>query len=98
MPANLCVESHLRELLERGFEVVIAADATAAAKLPGLDGMIAALINFTMLASDVWTTSTAVEKMTTAALAEPTCTVNPRTVTQADIFGFRGVIFAETKR
>ncbi len=67
MSANLCVESHLRELLERGFEVVVAADATAAAKLPGLDGMIAALINFTMLASDVWTTSTAVEQMTAAA-------------------------------
>jgi hypothetical protein len=67
------VESHLRELLERGFEVVVAADATAAAKLPGLDGMLAALINFTMLASDVWTTSTAVDKMATAA-AEPACT------------------------
>ncbi len=67
MSANLCVESHLRELLERGFEVVIAADATAAAKLPGLDGMIAAMINYTMLASDVWTTSTAIEQMTAAA-------------------------------
>jgi nicotinamidase-related amidase len=67
MSANLCIESHLRELLERGFEVTVAADATAAAKLPGLDGMIAALINFTMLASDVWTTSTAVENMTAAS-------------------------------
>jgi nicotinamidase-related amidase len=67
MSANLCVESHLRELLERGFEVVVAADACAAAKLPGLDGMLAALTNFTMLASDVWTTSTAVEEMTATA-------------------------------
>jgi nicotinamidase-related amidase len=67
MSANLCVESHLRELLERGFEVVVAADASAAAKVPGLDGMLAALINFRMLASDVWTTKTAVEKMTAAA-------------------------------
>ena len=66
MSANLCVESHLRELLERGFEVVVAADASAAAKVPGLDGMLAALINFRMLASDVWTTKTAVEKMTAA--------------------------------
>ena len=57
MSANLCVESHLRELLERGFEVVVAADATAAAKVPGLDGMLAALINFTMLASDVLLTA-----------------------------------------
>ena len=67
MSANLCVESHLRELLERGFDVAVAADATAAAKLPGLDGMNAALVNFTMLASDVWTTSTAIDKMTAAA-------------------------------
>lgn len=63
MSANLCVESHLRELLERGFEVVVVADATAAAKVPGLDGMLAALINYTMLASDVWTTKQALEQM-----------------------------------
>jgi len=70
MSANLCVESHLRELLERGFEVAVVADATAAAKVPGLDGMIAALINYTMLASEVWTTSTAVEEMVAAGSPE----------------------------
>ena len=67
MSANLCVESHLRELLERGFEIVVVADATAAAKVPGLDGMLAALINFTMLASDVWTTSEAIEQIAAAS-------------------------------
>lgn len=66
MSANLCVESHLRELVERGFEVVVAADATAAAKVPGLDGMLAALVNYRMIASDVWTTSQAIEKITAA--------------------------------
>ena len=66
MSANLCVESHLRELLERGFDVTVVADATAAAKFPGLDGMLAAMVNFTMLASDVWTTSQTIEKMTSA--------------------------------
>jgi len=66
MSANLCVESHLRELIERGFEVVVAADATAAAKVPGLNGMLAALINFRMIASDIWTTSQAVENMIAA--------------------------------
>ena len=30
MLANLCVESHLRDLLEQGFEVIVAKDATAA--------------------------------------------------------------------
>jgi nicotinamidase-related amidase len=30
MLANMCVESHLRDLLEQGFEVAVAKDATAA--------------------------------------------------------------------
>jgi nicotinamidase-related amidase len=34
MLANLCVESHLRALLEQGFEVAVAKDATAAPKHP----------------------------------------------------------------
>jgi nicotinamidase-related amidase len=67
MSANLCVESHLRELVERGFECCVAADATAAAQLPDLDGMEAALINYTMIASEVWTTKRAVEEMRKAS-------------------------------
>ncbi len=31
MSANLCTESHMRELLEQGFEVAVVSDATAAA-------------------------------------------------------------------
>ena len=34
MLANLCVESHLRELLEQGFEVAVVKDATAAPRHP----------------------------------------------------------------
>ncbi|MCH8273968.1 MAG: cysteine hydrolase [Armatimonadetes bacterium] len=60
MSANLCVESHMRELLEQGFEVAVVKDATAAAKLPGLDGYAAALINFRFIANTVWTTEEAV--------------------------------------
>lgn len=63
MSANLCVESHMRELIEQGFEVVVVADATAAAQVPGYDGYQAAVINFTMIASDVWTTEEAVARM-----------------------------------
>lgn len=63
MSANLCVESHMRELLEQGFEVVVVADATAAAKLPGYDGFEAAFVNYRMIASDVWSTSETVEKL-----------------------------------
>lgn len=58
MSANLCVESHMRDLLEQGFEVAIVSDATAAAQIPdaNLDGYQAAMTNFRMLASHVFTT------------------------------------------
>jgi len=56
MSANLCMESHLRELLEQGFEVAVVKDATAAAKLPEGDGYLAALTNFRYMANAVWTT------------------------------------------
>ncbi len=59
MSANLCVESHLRELLEQGFEVAVVKDATAAAKVPEGDGYQAALINFRFIANDVMTTEDA---------------------------------------
>lgn len=57
MSANLCTESHLRELLEDGFEVAVVKDATSAAILPGLNGYDAAVTNFRMLASHVFTTN-----------------------------------------
>ncbi len=60
MSANLCVESHMRDLIEEGFEVVVVSDATAAAKLPGYDGFEAAFVNYRMIASDVWSTDEAV--------------------------------------
>ena len=63
MSANLCVESHLRELVEQGFEVVVVADATAAAQVPGFDGYQAAVINYHFIASDVWTTEQAVARI-----------------------------------
>jgi nicotinamidase-related amidase len=63
MSANLCVESHLRELLEAGFEVAVVKDATAAAVVPGLDGYQAALVNFRVLASAVLATGEVVERL-----------------------------------
>lgn len=63
MSANLCTESHMRELLEQGFEVLIASDATAAAKVPHYDGFEAAFVNFRFMANDVLSTSEVVEKM-----------------------------------
>ncbi len=62
MSANLCVESHLRELLEQGFEVMVVSDATAAAITPELgDGYAAAMTNFRFIANAVVTTEEAVE-------------------------------------
>lgn len=66
MSANLCVESHMRSLIEEGFEVAVVSDATAAAKLPGYDGYEAAFVNYRMIASDVWSTEEAVEKIAAA--------------------------------
>ncbi len=63
MSANLCVEAHLRELLEQGFEVVVVRDATAAAKVKEGDGYEAALVNFRYLANGVWTTSETVARL-----------------------------------
>jgi nicotinamidase-related amidase len=60
MSANLCVESHMRELLETGFEVAVISDATAAAKLPEGDGYLSALTNFRYMANALWTTDEAV--------------------------------------
>ena len=73
MSANLCVESHLRDLLEQGFEVGVIADATAAAKLPDLDGMQAALTNFRMLASETIDTEEAVHRI---ASLQPALAIN----------------------
>ena len=67
MSANLCVESHMRELLETGFEVAVVRDATAGAKVPEGDGYLAALINFRMMANAVWWTDEAVKRISQGA-------------------------------
>lgn len=63
MSSNLCVESHMRELMEQGFEVAVVRDATAGAKVPDGDGYLASLINFRMIANALWTTDEAVARM-----------------------------------
>jgi len=64
MSANLCVEAHLRQLLEDGFEVTVVKDATAAAQHPELgDDYQSALVNFGFLANEVVTTEEAVNAL-----------------------------------
>lgn len=53
MNSNICVESHMRDLVEQGFEVYIAKDATGA---PGMDAYHAAEVNFEMLSCGSFTT------------------------------------------
>jgi nicotinamidase-related amidase len=64
MLANLCVESHLRELVEQGFEVAVVKDATAGPRHPTIgDGYTAAVINYGFIANAVLTTDDAVQAM-----------------------------------
>ena len=64
MAANLCVEAHLRELVEQGFEVAVVKDATAGPRHPELgDGYASALVNFGFIASGVLTTNEVVKAM-----------------------------------
>jgi nicotinamidase-related amidase len=62
MLANLCVESHLRELIEQGFEVAVVKDGTAGPRHPTIgDGYAAALVNYGFIANAVLTTEAAVK-------------------------------------
>jgi nicotinamidase-related amidase len=71
MLANMCVESHLRELLEQGFQIAVIKDATAGPRHPVWgDGYQAALINYNFLAHEVWTTAEVVGHMQANAAAK----------------------------
>lgn len=64
MLANMCVESHLREFLEQGFEVAVIKDATAGPRHPVWgDGYQAAMINYRFLAHAVLSTDEVVAAM-----------------------------------
>jgi nicotinamidase-related amidase len=54
MSANLCVESHLRDAVEAGYEVVVVTDATAAA---GKEALEAAYTNYGFIAHETATTA-----------------------------------------
>lgn len=59
MAANLCIESHLREFLEQGFEAVVVRG----------DGYLAAMTNFRFLAHAIWTTTETLAHLKQPALA-----------------------------
>ena len=53
MSSNLCTESHMRSLIEAGFEVMVVTDATAGAITEHYNGYEASLVNFRMIASSI---------------------------------------------
>ena len=59
---NLCVEAHLRDLLEHSFEVAMVRDAIGGTSNEEGDGVQAALVNFRFLAHALWTTDEAVAR------------------------------------
>ena len=67
MSANMCVESHSRDAIENGFDVIIVADATAGA---GPYATKAALINYEFLAHEVVTTDQIIRRLHKAKAAK----------------------------
>ncbi len=71
MSANLCVEAHMRELLEQGFEVTVVKDAPAGARHPELgDGYKPAIVNLGYIANAVLSTDDVVKAMDKGMLDE----------------------------
>jgi nicotinamidase-related amidase len=64
---NLCVEAHLRDFVEHGFEVAMVRDATAGAVNEEGDGYRAALTNWRFMAHALWSTAEVVRKIETAS-------------------------------
>jgi nicotinamidase-related amidase len=60
---NLCVEAHMRDFIEQGFEIAMVRDATAGARNEEGDGYEAALINWRFLAHALWSTTEAVRRI-----------------------------------
>jgi len=64
MSANLCVESHLRDAEENGFEVLVVKDATTG---PGPEATQAAMVNYSLIANEVVTTDEITQRLREAA-------------------------------
>jgi nicotinamidase-related amidase len=60
MSANMCIESHARDAIENGFDLIIVADATAAA---GDAAYEAALTNYEFLAHEVVTANQVMKRL-----------------------------------
>jgi len=66
---NLCLESHMRDLIEAGFEVAMVRDAIAAGQNEEGDAYQAAMVNYRFMANAMWTTEETIKRMKAAAKA-----------------------------
>jgi biuret amidohydrolase len=66
---NLCLENHVRDLVEAGFEVVVVRDAIAAGLNDEGDGYAAAMVNYRFITNGIWTTDEAIRKIKAVASA-----------------------------
>ncbi|PXA86911.1 isochorismatase [Nostoc sp. 3335mG] len=64
---NVCLESHMRDLIEAGFEVAMVRDAAGAASNEEGDGYAGQMVTWRFLANAVWTTQEAIAKLRAAA-------------------------------
>ncbi|UKZ67966.1 uncharacterized protein TrAtP1_009123 [Trichoderma atroviride] len=67
---NLCLENHMRDIVEAGFEVAMVRDAIAAGQNDEGDAYQAAMVNFRFIANAIWTTEDTVKRMKAAAEAD----------------------------
>ncbi len=68
MSANLCVESHLRDATENGFDVIVVKDATTG---PGPEATQAAHTNYGLIANEVATTEEVARRLAEATTGQP---------------------------
>jgi len=66
---NLCLENHVRDLIEAGFEIAVVRDAIAGSRNEEGDAYQAAMVNYRFMCSAIWTTEEAVTRMKAAAAA-----------------------------
>ncbi|MFD1695256.1 cysteine hydrolase [Roseibium aestuarii] len=66
MSSNLCTESHMRGLVEAGFDVMVVTDATAGAITEHYNGYASSLTNFRMIASAINNTENTVKAIKAA--------------------------------
>lgn len=61
--ANICLEGHMRDIVEEGMEVAMVRDAVAGGRNEEGDAYLAAMVNYRYFANAVWATEEAVKRM-----------------------------------